>query len=556
MNMRKLIAVGLAAVLGLSAVGFVVVWETFRFEVPAGQCAVLIRKTGKPTPAGQTIAGPGEKGIQRDTLGPGMYFYNPVVWTWELHPLVEIAAGDPDSWGEDYDLNNPEYHTPVIKGELPEVGILVDRAGKPAPPDAKGEVVEPGYQGIQRTVLTPGVYRINPYLFEVKKQSAVVVPLGCVGIVTSQQGDAPGTETIEESTVAPDGSIVKGEPKSVQKLAEPGQRGVVREVLQPGIYYVNPYLQKVHVVWVGYNLMSQVKSSGVEDIIAFPSKDGFTIEVDVTVVWGLHPSHTPEMINRIGQAERIKQIILSQMRSICRNVGSNFVSTDFIQGERRAEYQNEVTRMLQNVCKKRDIEILIALIQDIEVRGGVSDAKSDQDLKRTIQAQFIAREQDLTKQRQTDAEKVKAELEAATAEINVKREEVSAETRKLVAETKAKAQKKSEEIAAQRDLEVAQLDRKAAEIDAETKRLLGKAGADVEMLKNRADADGRRLMIEAFGTGRAYNLYTFAEKFEPDSIRLFFAGDGTFWTDLSRLQDAGALEVLRKSREQNAKDDD
>lgn len=553
MNVNRIITASVGTLLALGAAGSIVAWETCRIDVPQNKCAVLIRRTGKPLPEGQTIAGPGEKGIQRDTLGPGLYFYNPIVWDWELRDLIEVSAGDPGTWKEEYDMNNPDYHTPKISGALPEVGILVDRAGKPSPAGSKDEVVAPGFQGIQREVLTPGTYRINPYVYDVQKKSAIVVPLGCVGIVTSQQGDPPGTETVEESTVAPDGTIVKGQPKRVQKLAETGQRGVLHDVLQPGIYYVNPYLADVHVVWVGYNLMSQMKATGNEDVITFPSKDGFTIEVDVTVVWGLHPSHTPEMINRIGQAERIKQIILSQMRSICRNVGSDFVSTDFIQGERRAEYQEQVTLALQTVCAKRDIEILIALIQDIEVRGGVGEAKSNQDLKQTIQAQFIAREQNLTKQRQTDAEKVKAELDAATAEIGVKREEVTSETRKRVAEIQAEAQKQSEEIAAQRDLEVAQLDRQSAEIDAETKRVLGKAGADVERLKNQADADGRKLMIDAFGTGRDYNLYTFAESFKPDQIRLFFAGDGTFWTDLNRLQDAAALEVLKNAPEPREK---
>ena len=139
--------------------------------------------------------------------------------------------------------------------------------------------------------MTPGVYRINPYVFEVRKLPATVVPLGCVGIVTSQYGDMPGVELVKETVVGPDGTITEGQPKTVQKLADPGQRGVLREVLQPGIYYLNPFEKSVKVIWVGYNLMSQTKKTAAADAISFPSKDGFTVQVDVTVVWGLHPNH-------------------------------------------------------------------------------------------------------------------------------------------------------------------------------------------------------------------------------------------------------------------------
>ncbi|MBI5865437.1 MAG: hypothetical protein HZB38_13205 [Planctomycetes bacterium] len=521
------------------------VWSFCRVTVPADKCLVLIRKSGKPLPPGESIAGPGFKGIQREALGPGRYFFNPIATEWELHDLVTISPGDPGTWDEAYDLHDPDYQSPELKGRWPEIGVLVSRVGKSSPAGLDS-VVGPGFQGIQREVLTPGTYRINPYVYEVKKHKATIVPFGCVGVVTSRQGDSPGVEMIEDISVGPDGKTVKGEPKAVQKLAAPGQRGVLERVLQPGIHYLNPYLYETQIVWVGYNLMSQVSTTAnKEATISFPSKDGFSIDVDVTVVWGLRPEHTPEMISRIGQADRIKQIILSQLRSIGRNVGSNFLSTDFIQGERRAVYQHDVTESLREVCKKRDIEILIALIQNVEVRGGSGQKVTDTDLKHTIQDGYIAREQELTKQIQTEAERVKAELEAATAAIPVAREKVTSETRKKVAELLADGEKKAAEIDAQRDLEVATIDRQMADLEAETTRLLGRAKAQVDELKNKAEADGKRMMVEAFGSGRAYNLYTFAEKFEPETIRLFYAGDGTFWTDMNRLQDAAAIELLR-----------
>jgi regulator of protease activity HflC (stomatin/prohibitin superfamily) len=508
--------------------------------VHSDECLVLIRKTGSPLPPGVKIAGAGQKGIQRETLGPGRYFLNPLTWETEHYKLVDVPAGDPASWEEHEDLASADYQEVRIKGAWPKVGVLVNRVGKPAPPE-RGEVVGPDEQGIQLEVLTPGTYRINPYEYEVKLEDATVIPTGYVGIVTSQLGHVPPEASQPAATQASDMHAIEG------RLASAGERGVLRDVLQPGIYYLNPYAYKVKAVWVGYNLMSQVKTTKSDEVISFPSKDGFTIQVDVTVVWGLQPPHAPAMISGVGEVERIRQIILSQIRSICRNVGSDFVSTDFIQGEKRELYQKQVTETLRRVCEERDLEILIALIQNIEVHGGSDTKISDSDLKRTIQRGFIARETDLTKQKQRETAKVLAELEAAKAEIPVSREKVTADTRKKVAEVKAEADKQAEEINAQRDLEVAQIERQIAELEAQTTLLLGKAQTQVEELKNRADADGKRMMIEAFGTGRAYNLYTFAESFDPQSIQLYYAGEGTFWTDLNRLQDAAALELLKKS---------
>lgn len=544
MTHTRTLATLAGGVLVLAALGLMVVWTVCRVEVGPDECLVLIRKTGAALPAGQLIAEPGQRGIQRDALGPGRYFLNPWKWDTELVSAIEISAGDPATWKEAWAAGNPDYSIPTTEGKWPEVGLVTSLAGKPW--RQASEVVDEGYQGIQRKVLTPGTYRLNPRAFKVDKVPAVVVPLGCVGVVTSQLGEMPGTETIREVSIGPNGEPQE-RPRVVQKLAAEGQRGVLKNVLQPGIYYLNPKVHKVEIVQIGFNQLSQLRTSDMGANISFPSEDGFTIAVEVTVVWGRHPAHTPEMISRMGDVAKIREIILGQIRSICRNVGSKYKSTDFIQGEKREQYQQTVTQTLQRVCRERDIEVLIALIQNIEVSGGTAPDGAGLDLKQTIQRGYIAAEEDLTKQTQRATAKVRAELKTAQVDIEVARERITADTRKKAAELKAAGQKKAEEIDAQRDLEVAQLERQVAERDAETTRTLGKAEADVDRLKNQAEADGQRMMIEAFGTGQAYNLYTFAQNFAPESIRLFFAGQGTLWTDLTRLPDAASAELLKNS---------
>jgi regulator of protease activity HflC (stomatin/prohibitin superfamily) len=535
----------LGSVLILAAVGLGFAWAFCRVYVRPDECLVLVRKSGAPMPAGQKIAEPGQKGIQREALGPGRYFFLPWKWELEKYPLVEISAGDPATWREAWASGEPDYTIPTIEGRWPQVGLVTSLAGKPWPHEA--EVVDEGFQGIQRRVLTPGTYRLNPRAYRVETVPAVVVPLGCVGVVTSQLGEAPGDEVIEEVGIGPDGEPIKGRARVVQKLAEEGQRGVLRDVLPPGIYYVNPKVHQVKIVQIGYNQISQFRTANLSTDIYFPSADGFTIEIDVTVVWGRHPAHTPEMISRFGDVDKIREIILGQTRSICRNIGSEYVSTDFIQGDKRELYQQAVTETLQRVCQERNIEILIALIQNIEVRGGSATVGDELNLKQTIQRGFIAKEEDLTNQKRRESERVRADLEAARVGIAIVREQISAETRRKVEVTRAEGDKQAREIDAQRDLEVAQIDRQIAELQAEQTRVQGRAAAEVERLHNQAEADGRTMLVRAFGSGPAYNLYTFAQSFQPEAVRLIFAGEGTFWTDLARMQDAAALELLRST---------
>eukprot|EP01136_Pigoraptor_vietnamica_P043885 Opistho-1_new@19897 len=74
-------------------------WFSFRISVPAGKCAVLIRKMGSPLPEGQLVATePGQKGIEFEVLGPGRHFRDPYRYEWELKSLTVVPAGNPTTW--------------------------------------------------------------------------------------------------------------------------------------------------------------------------------------------------------------------------------------------------------------------------------------------------------------------------------------------------------------------------------------------------------------------------------------------------------------------------
>ncbi|MBI4579258.1 MAG: hypothetical protein HY718_06120 [Planctomycetes bacterium] len=552
--------IGLAIGLTLMVAGIVVAvyFGLFRVYVPPGACLVRIAKSGDLMPAGQTVAEPGQKGIQRETWGPGRYFLNPIFWDTKLVPLVEIKPGRPDTW--------KWVHTTrrlpggklaaggnVLEGEMPEVGILIRKTGGPDPSGSAVVSRDSGYAGIVREVLTPGIYRINPYEYEVQKVEAVVVPAGFVGVVTNQLGEQP--EMIEvpdlpiDSASGPETRPATVTTKKIRPLATGNQRGTLKDVLPPGVYYLNPNVVRVKITEIGFNEFSQLASRTAQDTIRFPSKSGFDIELGVTVVWGLHPRNAAAVINEFGATDEVlEKVIKPQLRSICRNQGSLYEARDFIQGDKREEFQQVLTTVLRDVCRQKNIELLLALISTIDVYSREGQAQAGEpDLRTAIQDSFLAIERQITNTKLQATEKKRALLEEAKKNVDIQREMIEADTRKKVATTLADGQRKAAEINATGKLEVAKIDQQVATLDAQKTELLGKAEADVVRLKEQAEADGKKMLVQAFGTGGAYNLFTFADNFEPESIQLIFAGEGTFWTDLKRFEEVGAAQLLRQT---------
>jgi len=567
-----MIALGFGILLVLTGALGGLAWSVCRLYVPEDKCAVLTRKTGTELPAGQIIATePRQKGIQEQVLGPGRHWLLPLRWEVRLVDLTVIPSGKPETWEWSHSLSAAQRDqlrdgTFKFEGKFPMIGIVTRKVG----PRSDEIIVDRASkkQGILREVLSPGTYKINPEVFDVQLSEATVIPAGFVGVVTNMFGDSPpraaGFSLREDTAPAKAAPPAQDEPGAEEKgdntgeeeyrylssLAEPGQRGVLRDVLQPGVYFINPKLQRVTLLEIGYNEYSQIKVSEADNLrIAFPSNTGYTIRVGVTVVWGIHPRHAPQIISEFGNIDRVlDKIIGPQLRSICRNIGSTYDARDFIQGEKRELFQQDLTSELHRVCGQKNVDILLALVREIEVQApnaGPDAGDVTEDLKRTIQQSFVAIEKQITKQKQREAATVKAKLEEEQKKIDIVRETVVADTRVMVANIGAEAEKEAAEIDAQAQLEVATTQQQVAELDALRIEILGQAKADVEKMKKESEAKGYRMLIDAFGSPAAYNLYTFAENFEPQSIRLFFAGEGTFWTDLTRFEEAGAARLLQ-----------
>ena len=547
-SIKKLILAGTMLLVVLFGFYLTVHWVFERAYVGPDEALMVINKFGDPLPADRIVVPVNDdryKGVQQELRGPGRYFLNPVTHDWKVVPLTKIYAGDPAAWTFDSDGHIKDKNT------IPRIGLVALKEGKTPPPGM--DVVEAGYKGIQRDVLTPGTYKINPQQYDVTLEYATIVPPGSVGVVTRLTGDMGPVESAPLTTAPTTqaGALTR-------LVAGPNQRGILKDVLQPGIYYLNPRLVKVNIVPVGYDAITLEHKGGAikggmrspEDTsIRFYSSDGYQIEADFTVVWGRTPTDAPNIVANIGGVDKVRDnVIEPAMKAACQNEGARYTAKELIQGSTRSEFQDALSSSLEKHMKARNVHVLLALIRNITVRDNTGRDQTN-GLLATIQQTNIEIEKDLTNQQKTTTATKKATLEQEEKLIDVARETVAAETKVKTAGLQAEGDKKAAEIAAKLELDVADIEKQIAELDAQRTQILGKAAADVDKMKNEAEAKGAKLMIDAFGTPQSYNLYTFAKNFEPKDLRLIFAGPGTLWTDLKSFEQVGATKIVQQSNE-------
>src|SRR5205823_15076825 len=170
-------------------------------------------------------------------------------------------------------------------------------------PEHGEEVVPAGYKGIQQQVLTPGTYKLNPSLTEWTLAPAVVVPPGSVGVRTQMVGDVGPVTSASLSFASPSPST-RPTTMPTRLVVGPHQRGILKDVLQPGIYYLNPKMVKVTIVPVGYDQITLDQS--LKSSVKFYSYDGYQVEADFTVVWGRTPADAPNIVANIGTVGRVR----------------------------------------------------------------------------------------------------------------------------------------------------------------------------------------------------------------------------------------------------------
>jgi regulator of protease activity HflC (stomatin/prohibitin superfamily) len=436
--------------------------------IPPGKIGVLVCKIGKPLPEGTYLVDEkGYRGILRKVLTPGRYRINrygydvkivDVDACAETNARVKRRAGDPT-------LIPPGY-----------VGVVTNKANDPSTGEERG---------IQKRVLPPGIYFLNP---EEKRIDIVSIGYSETTLMVDARKADDASAGMEAANLSQE---KRGDRLGTSTGKDP-------------LY---------------------VRGKGIE----FPSSDGFPIHMDYTAIWGILPEQAPDVVRQFGTLKDVEQkVILPQIESICRLHGSRRGAVDLLVGNTREEFQDETSAELEKVLTSKDLSLLFGLTRHIYVPRLVREP---------IQKAKIADELTKTREQEQLTAKAQAELTEAKAKVVFEEKRTLAETTKMVAETEAEGEKKAREIEAMTEKFKAEIDAKSATIEAQTTRVLGEAKALSVKLAKEAKAERIQLLVKAMGGPESYQRYTFAEGLPADlRLGIFYAGPGTLWTDLKGFE--------------------
>jgi len=447
-------------------------WFFCRIEPGPGEIAILIRKTGTDLPSGQILAlEPDQKGIQLDVLAEGRYFKNPYTWGWEISSITDIPAG--------------------------KLGVMTRLYGDALPP---GKIIAPeGTKGIVAEILRPGKYRINPYAYSVELFDAITIRPGHVGVVT----ELVGKEVLNDD--------LPPEERN-QYLVKKGMKGVLPKVLDPGTYYLNPY----RVTVVELNLQSQRFEMSGEDAITFLTQDAFTVRVEGTIEYALMREKAAMLTHQVGDMDDIlKKIILPRARGFSRIEGSKNPAKNYIMGDTRQEFQDNLEHHLQVKCLDWGVAIKSVLIRNIEPPDEIASIIRD----REVAVQTARKYDEQIEQAKSMAELTKQEMLARQNKAKVE-----ADTERIRAVILAEQDQAVKLTAAKQGLEVAKLENEAADFQVQAKIVRAEADQNVIRMDNEAQASVFADQVKAFGTGMNLARYIFYQRLGP-MLEYILSGD-------------------------------
>jgi regulator of protease activity HflC (stomatin/prohibitin superfamily) len=449
---------------------------------------------------------PLEKGILKEMLGPGRHFVNPF-W-YEMTQVKDLMV-------------NPG-----------EVAIVKSKMGKDPPAGqfiVNGDLDNTQYKGILRRVFGPGRYRINDYAYE-----ATIIKTDV--ILSQNQKKHAGWVDILPGYVGVVTNLVDSSDHKILK-------GIQDNTLPPGLYPINPKEQQIDIVKVGFrdltidaNLMLtknqlQFDDSGEPIIledgsgISFISHDGYTIIMDFSTIWGIFPDQAADAVRKFGTIDAIEnKVIIPQVESICRNMGSKLGAVELLVGDSRQEFQTKTSHEFQQLLLDKGISLLYGLVKNIHV---------PQKVRIPIQKSFLSEENTLTRIQEQLTAQTEANLKEEMQKVELEAQKITTETTKLYAQAIAEGDRTGQETRAETAKLVAAIDRETAVLEAQARVLLGEAESQSKKVLEQAKAAKFKLAVEAFGSGEAYNKWVFANGLpENMELNMFYSGQGTFWTDL------------------------
>jgi uncharacterized membrane protein YqiK len=479
--------------------------------IPPGKVGVITASDGDPLDAGrlngkaidghrnfqdaeQFIASGGQKGPQVETLTPGTYRI--------LTQSVPLAGGDPKPGLFFVRL----FDATVINEN--QVGLIEALDGAPLDPrdyvatqveghdnftDSNEFIRRGGQRGPQKDILLPGTYYINPLLFKVIPEKAGEVKPGEVAVIVSNVGKDPTEDTrrqmankvrtrmereehehvteaaarldkladedrtkeqIEEDLMMTDPADRRLDEGAHEAYVVPeGFRGIQESVVGPGRYYVNTLAVSPIIIPTTNQTVEWTAgdTSNTFDPFEVISKDGFTMQLEVRVVFRVKPEDAPFMVAKIGGIDRLIQNVMHPLiDSIFRNQASESSAMAYLQN--RHEEQERAEARVRAHLLKYHVDVVNVLICHIHLPEELMKTQTEKILAEQRQNMFNAQREAEEKRIQLEKTKANADnqrdLMAATVGVEIssrraeqRRAEGEGEAHYILATGKAEAEK-------------------------------------------------------------------------------------------------------------------
>ncbi len=275
------------------------------------------------------IEGGGYRGPQLDTLQPGSYYINPLLFEIQTHPVADVPPGYVavlrSNVGKELDDN---IETPRIPGSTEDLR-------QPIHEGIEGLLItDRERRGILRDPVAPGTYNLNPIAY-----NPFLVPTSAV--------------TIDWAS----GPHVRMDlPSPVPIEFEPGTEGRAAEFFK----------------------FNQLRVT---------SMDGFHLDVDVRMIIRIRPEYAPFVIARFGSVENlIEQIVHPLIDSSFRNRAGEEKAIAFVQG--RSELQQQALARAREEFLHYFVEAQNLLIAYIAVDQSLLDTQTRKEIATQQQAQY------------------------------------------------------------------------------------------------------------------------------------------------------------------------
>jgi uncharacterized membrane protein YqiK len=444
--------------------------------IPQGKVGVVTAADGDPLDPGRLLAkaitghlsfqnaelfvsSGGQRGPQVDILTPGTYRI--------LTQSVPLEGGAETKPGLFYVRL---FDATVIDENI--IGLVEALDGAPLNPkdyvaesfeghdnfqDGHEFINKMGQRGPQKDILLPGTYYINPLLFKVIPESAKEVKPGEVAVIVSNTGKDPSDEIRRqmaakvrtrmereereqaEQTAArldkiDDGhtaqeikhELMTGDPAD-RRLDEgaheayvvpEGYRGIQETVVGPGRYYVNTLAITPIVIPTTNQTVEWTSGEVINTFNPFEviSKDGFTMQLEVRVVFRVKPEDAPFMVAKIGGIERLIQNVMHPLiDSIFRNQASESSAMAYLQN--RHEEQERAEARVRAHLLKYHVDVVNVLICHIHL---------PEELMKTQTEKILAEQRQNMYNAQREAEEKRIQLERTKSQADNQRDLMAA----------------------------------------------------------------------------------------------------------------------------------